>query len=533
MGAGRARSPGWNDGLRGGAIIAGFILIASVVMMFGENNRFHDADSVLPSIMSVEKLTWYYWNQNRFGNLLPFLASPLHDIRANLRLQIVLRLICGFLSVFFALELIGDRDLRYERFFVSIIVLMVAARGFAANFFVTAVPTPEFCAVFVLGLWLLDRQPAAGVRRGAAWIAATAIFWLAFFVNLSLLVFLLPLCVAFWWLRVPPLGRFSGCAAVWLAAFGAWLHARRFNPRTPSNLHFRWDSLNAAADAILPQVNLTMIVGMLIAVAGLAALLHGRAATPDAGEAAIAVPTRHLAVLGALALTAVVFADSFWVQANGNAPRYYDIVRLFVILLPASWAVTLLRDGFAARGRHEWFAAGTARVTIVRPWTVRACRVGLPLLALLAVAAQAGLPGPLGFISNIPADRRSINDDIPEILAHVPADRPMLVVGSFWTTALLAYARLAQDPGSESLATAFHWEAMRPEIHTLLSSGRPFTLVCMPWDDPNPPECLTSAEKFSDAPRIARATSVTGSGVLRSGGAYRVLAVPAMPEGAR
>src|ERR1019366_9076373 len=54
-------------------VICGYVIVPSWVLMFGEYTHVHDADSVLPAIMSVEKLTWYYWGQDRFRNLLPFL----------------------------------------------------------------------------------------------------------------------------------------------------------------------------------------------------------------------------------------------------------------------------------------------------------------------------------------------------------------------------------------------------------------------------------------------------------------------------
>jgi hypothetical protein len=33
--------------------------------------------------MSVTKVTWYYWGQNRYGNFLPLVASWISDIDAN------------------------------------------------------------------------------------------------------------------------------------------------------------------------------------------------------------------------------------------------------------------------------------------------------------------------------------------------------------------------------------------------------------------------------------------------------------------
>ncbi len=46
-----------------------------------------NADSLVPVFVSLEKLTLFYWGQDRFGMLLPVLASPVHDGFWNLMLQ--------------------------------------------------------------------------------------------------------------------------------------------------------------------------------------------------------------------------------------------------------------------------------------------------------------------------------------------------------------------------------------------------------------------------------------------------------------
>ncbi len=81
------------------------ILLGSAALTLGHD--LQDADGVLPAIMSVQHLTWYYWNQNRFANLLPLLASPVRNVAWNLLVQVFLRQLCGFASILFALQLLG------------------------------------------------------------------------------------------------------------------------------------------------------------------------------------------------------------------------------------------------------------------------------------------------------------------------------------------------------------------------------------------------------------------------------------------
>jgi hypothetical protein len=47
----------------------------------------HDADSLLTSLISIERWTPYYWGDNRLGTLLPLLASPVRDFEYNLIVQ--------------------------------------------------------------------------------------------------------------------------------------------------------------------------------------------------------------------------------------------------------------------------------------------------------------------------------------------------------------------------------------------------------------------------------------------------------------
>ncbi len=497
-------------------ILTGFILVASAMMTFGTSHQVHDADSLLPAVMSIKKLTWYYWSQNRFGNLLPFLASPVRGIKANFYLQVYLRHVCGFLSVSMVLALAGDRARHYEQFFVAVLTMLFAADRFTGAFFNPAVSQPVSCAVFVLGLWLAERSGGNAIARLGVWAAVTAVFWVAFFVNLSLVALVLPLGFGCWLLGLPsPLGNRASCAAMVLAFALAWLHARRFVPVTPTGLSPHWDALNVAAGAVASEIDLTALAMVLVGAGIIAAILRRCGPATEMGrQGDVAIPVQQLALSAAVVFTAVVYADTDWVQLNLNGSRYFNVIQLFAVVLPACWSWNMLCS--AARLGPSLF--GTVRPATVRAW-MPGWRFALPAAALVAVALDAGPPGKLTFVTEARPDPLAVNADVSAILSHVPPGLPMIAVGKYWTAVPLVFARLARKGGSASYAAVIHWEPMRPDISGLLQSGRPFTLVCL---SPNAPDCLPRALAWSGTLPGPRTTLIHGPAPLGDGGVYTI-----------
>jgi hypothetical protein len=60
--------------------------------------------------------------RNRFGDLVPFLVAWVVPIKKS-TVSGVLRAVCGFLSIFLVLEVLGDRERIVERFAIAMILL--------------------------------------------------------------------------------------------------------------------------------------------------------------------------------------------------------------------------------------------------------------------------------------------------------------------------------------------------------------------------------------------------------------------------
>ena len=53
--------------------------------------RNQQGDNLLPAFFSTDSLTWFYWDQSRYGSVHSFLAFPIQNIRMNLIFQLHLR----------------------------------------------------------------------------------------------------------------------------------------------------------------------------------------------------------------------------------------------------------------------------------------------------------------------------------------------------------------------------------------------------------------------------------------------------------
>ena len=68
-----------------------------------------DADTILQSLMSTQKVTLFYWGQDRYANFLPFIYSWIKSPTLNL----ILIIFTSGLTYFLLLELISDACTKY------------------------------------------------------------------------------------------------------------------------------------------------------------------------------------------------------------------------------------------------------------------------------------------------------------------------------------------------------------------------------------------------------------------------------------
>ncbi|HEY2740287.1 MAG TPA: hypothetical protein VGK45_17890, partial [Thermoanaerobaculia bacterium] len=90
-------------GREGIAWLAAVTVLAALLagwMDLSPLHRYHNSDSLIPVLVSLDRWTPFFWEQNRFGMLLPLLALPFRHPFQNLLVQVWLRLFALVLSFF-------------------------------------------------------------------------------------------------------------------------------------------------------------------------------------------------------------------------------------------------------------------------------------------------------------------------------------------------------------------------------------------------------------------------------------------------
>src|SRR5262249_19684451 len=83
---------------------------AAVVADLCHFHRSHYSDSLVPILTSLYHWTPFYWDQNRFGMLIPLLALPFRNPLWNLLFQSGLTLFAGFAGLVLLVRYVATDD---------------------------------------------------------------------------------------------------------------------------------------------------------------------------------------------------------------------------------------------------------------------------------------------------------------------------------------------------------------------------------------------------------------------------------------
>jgi len=473
----------------------------------------HSADSLLPALMSRLKVTAYYWGQNRFGNLLPLLTSPVSDLRANLQVQIFLRAASAFSIPYFVFFLIGGRRLRFAKFCFAIAAIFATHSDLGVRTLWTfAQPYGQSVALLLAGLHLGSRpRSATRSARSLSFVAASALFAIAFWVNLSLALLVTPIFVLVWCFddrrtHAPVLIQLL------IALCLAFLHALQFGA-SYSSLSFEWGNFVEVLSRIGESVSSERVfVGKVASIPLLAAVQRSverwrgdRDPDPLPRMSVTRVAAVYVSCVGFL----LIIPHAEWIRTNDYSFRYFLLVSAVIDCMAVSLGVDIL---LTLRGRE---LGKSARQAIHG------------LSAALLIVAVVSRTGP---ISGSCTFNERHEEAVLFAQKAIESGTTMLI-GDYWMVWPTVFEMIEsrdREPKAqvaEVFGVAHRGEAMAEEILASLHQGRTRAALCVDYSLGN---CRAEWKAFGERLGASFPELVPDEeGEIGSGGRYLILRVRA------
>ena len=361
-----------------------------------------DADGVLTALISTRKLTWYFWEQDRFLNLIPALTTLFKDPGINLHAQLFLRACLGYLAplgilVFFT---------RSTRTLLPAIALanafLICSLGSYGQFnlYVQHNPFGTSLVLFALAYLLMSPVSRLSITR---LLSAGLLCLLAYATNFALLVFTGPLLFLLMVLRKDDRARLFGFGLLNAAAIvGAFVHSKRMKLHaTNFGIAPSMDSLGQAAAVLGEQLRLPALYSLLAVTAVCLVTLQ------RAGENRGTRLRELCAPLLAALVMVVAISMAVWVKMNDFNIRYFMTAEIAVASVMAYLVVLRLEQ--------------------VR---VRAIWLGLTMVAVYAtlIFSSLGGFGP-NYREMLNEDRRAQTKLVAQAAVNL---RSTVIAGDFW-----------------------------------------------------------------------------------------------------
>ena len=148
------------------------LVVAAVLVDLGAFHRLEHGDSLVPVLMSLVRWTPFYWDQERFGMLVPLLAVPVRDPLCNLLWQRLLTILGGLSAVvLLARHVLPARDWPLCGAVALAALLALPSGGWAFEYLADQ-PYGLSLALALAGLAVAE--PGPGRRPGQGWSARRA-----------------------------------------------------------------------------------------------------------------------------------------------------------------------------------------------------------------------------------------------------------------------------------------------------------------------------------------------------------------------
>jgi hypothetical protein len=276
-----------------------------------------DGDGALTSLISTQKLTWYFWGQDRLLNLLPAIAAPFRDPQTNLHVQVFLRAALAFASPVGVICLFRGswrQSLLVVAATQCLLALALSPYG-AFNMWVQHNPCGTSLVLFALAVGLFQAHGAW--RRG---MAAGALF-LAYAVNLALVTWSIPFLAVGFVFRIRERRWLCAFAAAnVIALVAAWAHGHWLGEQaTTFALHPSFDAMLAGYHSLAAELDLRLMGGLWLVAFAATCIRPSRE-----GVMAVVVAIGMVVAVGALSCLD-------WLQNNVYNIRYFlTFITVFV-----------------------------------------------------------------------------------------------------------------------------------------------------------------------------------------------------------
>jgi hypothetical protein len=332
-------------------------LALAVWMDLSSLHGYHRADSFIPVFSSLYQWTPFFWEQNRFGQLIPLLGLWIDSPFANLLFQVGLRLFAVTASFFLLARTVVPRPY-WPAVGALTLALWIGCKEIEAHAFMQMQPSGQAVALGLAGLLLLEsrwRLAGLGLLLLAFWVSLTAVFWL------------FPLAVA---RRAKPLTlsavALSFGASLLFSRLSIYRSATSFSATGLSDWPLAWRTLAERSVDYLSLPLVLAALGLLIA-----ALLLRRKLAVSTGLCLLAAGLGELIVMG----------TTYWAKHNGWSIRYVAVELLVLGMLAPALALVFLLEGRPERWHRAANALGLAALLLVA-----ALRYGAPSPARARVA---------------------------------------------------------------------------------------------------------------------------------------------------
>jgi hypothetical protein len=346
--------------------IAGFFIIA-LLLLANYIPLQLDGDEILLSIMSIQKLTVYYWAQDRYGNLASLLTAWIQNPIYNAYAQLFIRLLAGLMAPLFYCALVFRRsvDVWCATLLSCGLLLLVGSVETMRFIYVQANPYSTSLACAGLGAMALRAQPARFGRTLLILIGAVVLL-AAYIVNFGLVIVALPLVGLFATL-LPSAGMIRLLLIHLLAAVVGCLLPGIAAPEYHTDLGLALSFQNIAhyAGVIWHSTRWPFVLAVLLP---LAVLFVGLVRAGRLRMLRLFV-TLNAAMLGIATLYFVLVASSRWLVLNDFLARYFVPGYLLLASVAGNSLWLVARVSLRRRAVRDAAFAGLATVLMLAAYT--------------------------------------------------------------------------------------------------------------------------------------------------------------------